>query len=333
MSTSTDLAVEQTRDRQRPRLQVASLAMGLSRVVLLFVLVILGLLISEHFLNIFNVINMVRHAALLALISIGMTLSLLTAGIELSVGSVVALSSVVAAPLLLEERFIEGFLVALLVGLMCGLLNGGMIAYLRIPAFIATYAMMRVARGLALLYTGGKSVYDFAPAYRWIGNGFIWRIPVPVIIALILCVIMYFVLRYTTWGRRVYAVGANPIAARFSGFNVPLLLLTVYAVSGVLSGIAGLVYVAYVNAAEPVIGDQFALDAIAVVVIGGTPFSGGVGGIVQTAVGAVIIAVLNTILNLVNMSSYWQVFAKGAVILMALIFDLILRRYLGQRLK
>lgn len=311
---------------------MATLVLSLSRLILLIVLVIAGMAISEHFLNFHNIVNIIRHSSLLALIAFGMTMAMLTAGIELSVGSVVALSSVVAAPLLLEERFVEGVVIALVIGAICGAVNGGMIAYLRIPAFIATYAMMRVARGLALLYTGGKSVYGFHTDFRRFGSGFIAGIPVPVLVAAFLFIILYFLLRYTTWGRRVYAVGANPIAARFSGFNVPLTLLTVYAVSGVLSGIAGLIYTAYVNAAEPVIGDQFPLDAIAVVVIGGTPFSGGVGGVAHTMAGAVIIAVLNTILNLVNMSSYWQVFAKGAVIIVALVFDLVLRRYLGRRL-
>jgi ribose/xylose/arabinose/galactoside ABC-type transport system permease subunit len=190
--------------------------------------------------------------------------------------------------------------------------------------------MMRVARGLALLYTGGKSQYDFATGFRRLGSGFVAGIPTPVIVAGVLFVVLYLVLRHTTWGRRVYAVGANPIAARFSGFNVRFLLLTVYVAAGVLAGIAGLIYTAYVNAAEPTIGDQFPTDAIAAVVIGGTPFSGGIGGVAQTMAGAIIIAVLNTILNLVNISSYWQVFAKGLVIIVALVFDLLVRRYLGR---
>ncbi len=309
----------------------ATFLMSLSRLVLLGVLIGAGLLINSRFLYFPNVINIVRHACLLALISYGMTLAMLTGGIELSVGSVVALSSCVAAPLWLQGRFIEGTLMAVAVGALIGVVNGSMVAYLRIPAFIATYAMMRVARGLALLYSGGKSVYGFAPGFRRIGSGFVAGVPTPVLVAAFLFVVLYLLLRYTTWGRRVYALGANPIAARFSGFNVPALLLVIYAASGVLSAIAGLVYTAYVNAAEPVIGDEFALDAIAAVVIGGTPFSGGVGGVSNTIVGAIIIAVLNTLLNLINISSYWQVFAKGLVIILALVFDLIVRHYLSRR--
>ena len=327
MSSTPDVVVRRPPHRSWQS-RLMNIMLTFSRLLLLAVLIVIGMFVSEHFLNFYNIVNMIRQASLLALISYGMTMAMLTSGIELSVGSVVALSSVVAAPLLVQNRFIEGIAVALVVGLTCGAINGGLIVYLRIPAFIATYAMMRVARGMALLYSGGKSVYDFDPAFRHLGRGIFLGIPVPVLVMAIVGLLLYFALRYTTWGRQIYVVGANRVVARFSGFNVPVLLLSVYVLSGLLSAIAGLVFVSYVNAAEPVIGEQFPLDAIAVVVIGGTPFSGGVGGIPQTISGALVIAVLNTVLNLVGLSSYWQVFAKGAVIIVALVFDLILRKYL-----
>ena len=284
---------------------------------------------TRNFLTIYNLVNVLRVGSLLAIVSFGMTITMITGGFDLSVGSVAALSSCIAATFLVRGQIIIGSLIGMLVGSLCGFVNGVLISRIGLPHFVSTWGMMNVARGLALAYTGGLSIYGFPRAFRWLGTGFLLGVPAPVILTALIFACLAWVTRRTTFGRSIYAVGANRTAARFSGIPVARTLLEAYLLSGLLSGFAGLIFIARVNAAEPVIGELFPLDAIAASVIGGTPFSGGAGGIAGTLIGAMIIAVLQNGLNLLRVSSYWQVFVSGLVIVLAVIVDMVMRRKAG----
>jgi ribose transport system permease protein len=281
---------------------------------------------TPHFATLANLRNVVLQASLLALISFGMTFALLVEGIDLSVGSVIALAAVVSASLVVKGSILGGLAVGLLVGAACGLFNGVLIGYLSIPPVIATYGMLFIARGLALQFTGGFAIYGFDAKFRWIATGLLCGVPVPIYIAVAVAVLMHLVATRTVWGKNIYAVGTNRVAAQYTGIRVGLVLLLVYLMSGVLSGFAALVYIARLNAAEPIIGDLFALDAIAATVIGGTSFSGGEGGPRGTVIGALIIAVIRNGLNLLKVSSQWQMVAIGAIVLTAVTLDLVAKR-------
>lgn len=318
--------------RARPgwRLPVepGALWFGSTRLIVLLLLVAVISLRFPAYLDPSNLLNVLRQAALLALISYGMTITMITAGLDLSVGSVVALSSVLAAPYLVaaQPRTIEGVAIALASGLAVGLANGLAIALLRVPPFIATYAMMWIARALALLASGGYSVYDLAPSFRWIGTGFLFGVPATLLLALGLFGTLHLLMHNTIFGRWVYALGANPRTAYHTGLPVRRVLIAAYGLSGLLSGIAALVYTARVNAAEPEIGELFPLDAISVAVLGGVPFTGGQGSLLGMLAGALIIAVLSSGLDIWGVSAFWQVFAKGFVIVLAVGLDTLLRR-------
>lgn len=298
----------------------------LSRALVLLLLAALCTIGIPQFRTSYNIINVIRQTSLLAIMSFGMTIAMLSGGLDLSIGSVIAFSSCVAGSFLVHGQNLSGITIGLLVGAASGLATGLAIGLLRLPPFIATWGMMQIARGLALSYTGGYSYYGFHPAFRWLGTGFFLGIPAPVFIGIIVFVFLHWLTRRTVFGRSLYATGSNPEAARASGIPVGMIQVKTYVLSGLLSGLAGLVYAARVNAAEPVIGQLFALDAIAASVIGGTSFRGGEGGVAGTILGAGIIALLQNALNLLGVSSYWQVFVRGVVIVIAVTVDLYARR-------
>lgn len=297
-----------------------------SRLALLAALVALGAAVSPHFLLPQNLFNVLRETGFIALISLGMTLAMLTGGLDLSVGSVVALASCVAASWLVNGRVAAGVAVALAVGLTVGLVNGVSIAWLHLPPFVATYGTMNAARGLALLYTGGYSIFGFPRDFRWVGVGRWLGVPAPFWVTLAVAAVLYLLMHHTVFGRIVYATGANPKAARYAGLPTAGAVVAVYALSGLLSGAAGLVLAARVDAAEPNTGELFPLDAITAAALGGTAFSGGVGSVGGTLVGSVLLAIINNLINLTGVSSYWSVFFKGALVLGALTFDFVVRR-------
>jgi len=296
-----------------------------SRLLVLVTIFIIFSLISSRFCSFQNVINVLRNASLYALLSYGMTLTMITEGLDLSVGSVVAFSSCIGAMFILQGNIVLGVLIALVVGILCGMVNGIFISLFKIPPFIMTYGMMRIARGLALVVTGGLSIYDFPENFRKIGTGFFFSMPIPVIIAFLVGIFLIFFTQFTVIGRSIYSVGDNRTAAKFSGLKVNKIVFLSYALSGLLSGLVGIIYIARINAAEPVIGEDFPLFAIAASVIGGTPFFFFFGGIGGTIIGALIIAVLNNGLNILGLSSHWQVFLNGFIIIMAVIIDLFFR--------
>jgi ribose transport system permease protein len=214
-----------------------------------------------------------------------------------------------------------GVVAAISAGLACGLVNGTLVAYARIPSFIATYGMLWIANGLAYVFMKGEVIYGLPVAYRWIGIGTIFGIPLPIFIGLILLLVLQIILSRTAFGRGVYAIGGNPVAARLSGMPVKPRLVIVYAISGMMASLAGLVVIARTNAADVSLGEEQLLPAIAAVCLGGTSLFGGVGGIVGTAVGAIILSLVLNGMNLLGIKTFWQAGVLGAIILLSVFVD------------
>lgn len=297
-----------------------------TRAAVVAALVILLALASPHFLTSDNLVIILRQAALQFLMSAGLTLVVLTGGIDLSVGAVLGLSACVGAALIAKGLVAAGIAAALVVGLACGLVNGALVAYVGIPAFIATYGMLWVAHGLGYVFMKGEVIHGFAPGFRSLGAGFLGGIPVPVLIAAGLLLVLHVVLHLTRFGRALYAIGGNPAAARLTGMPVKRHLVMVYGLSGVLAAFAGLVVIARVNAADSGTGEELLLTAIAAVCLGGTSLFGGVGGIAGTALGALILALVVNGMNMLNIATFWQAFAMGAIVILAVLADVLFKR-------
>ncbi|MBC7190541.1 ABC transporter permease, partial [Candidatus Aerophobetes bacterium] len=274
-----------------------------------------GMVSSGAFLKIANLLNVLRQISILGLISIGMTFVILTAGIDLSVGAVLGLTSIVLA-LVMPKGMMIAIPVALLCGVGVGLANGVGVTKGGMPPFIVTLGMMSVGRGLALFISKGQ-VIEFANSYfEVLGAGRIkGLIPVPALIFLGMLGLASFFLRNTVFGRNIYAVGANEEAARLSGISIENVKIVVYLLSGLLASIGGLVFASLLSVGVPTGGEGIELDAIAAVIIGGTSLSGGAGGMSGTFAGVLIIGLINNILNLNNISPYIQQLAKGLIIL------------------
>lgn len=283
--------------------------------------------ISPYFLTVSNLLNIAEQTSINAIIAVGMTFVIIAAGIDLSVGSVVALSGVVLASAL--QSTIPAPLAILLglgVGAACGLSNGLLISYGRLPPFIATLGMMSVARGVALFYTDGRPVSGFSPEFRSLATSEFAQIPVPVVLMIVIYALAYLVLNRTKLGRYTYAIGGNEEAASLSGVNTKATKSTIYALCGMLSGLAAVLLTARLNSAQPIAGMMYELDAIAAVVIGGTSLMGGEGKISGTLIGAFIMGVLRNGLNLLGISSFAQQIVIGSVIILAVLVDMALRK-------
>ncbi|MGD2049565.1 MAG: ribose ABC transporter permease [Chloroflexota bacterium] len=289
--------------------------------ILSFLLLCLALtLLSDRFLTANNIVNILRQSTINGIIAVGMTLVILTAGIDLSVGSILALSSVITANMLQTGLPVPvAILIGLGIGAGCGLINGVTITRASVPPFVTTLGMMTIARGFALVYTEGKPITGLPEAFRFIGTGSIGPIPTPIVIAAAAFIIGTILLTRTSLGQFIYAIGNNPVAARYAGISVSLNITFVYVVSGLLSALAGLILIARLDSAQPTAGVAFEFDAIAAVVVGGTSFAGGQGGLGGTLIGVLIIAVLNNGLNLLNISSFYQPVVSGVVIALALL--------------
>ncbi|MGM0420494.1 MAG: ABC transporter permease [Bacillota bacterium] len=278
--------------------------------------------LSDHFLTIPNLLNIVRQVSIMGTMAVGMTMVILSQGIDLSVGSLLAISGAITAGMISGgSSMIVAILAGLAAGSGLGLFNGIMISKAKLPDFIVTLAMMSIARGLTLVYTGGRPISGFEPTFRFIGGGRIGRIPVPVIIFLVIIAAGYFILTRTTFGRYVYAVGGNRQAARLAGINTDRIKIMVYVISGFLAALSGIILTSRLNSAQPTAGVGYELDVIAMVVLGGTSLVGGKGSVTGTLVGALIIGVLNNSLNLLGVASFYQEVAKGVVILIAVLLD------------
>ena len=278
---------------------------------------------SEYFLTIKNLFNVLRQISTNLLLACGMTMVIILGGIDLSVGSVIALSGVIAAGCVSRYGMpiAPSMIVGILIGVIFGLFNGFVISKTTIPPFIVTLATMNIARGLAGVYTGGSPVRVVSKEWQWIGAGYAAGIPVPVIIMAIVFVISLLILNRTKIGRYIYAVGGNDMAARFSGINVSKVKFFVYTYSGIMAGLAGIILGSRMYSGQPTAGEGAEMDAIAAVVVGGTSMAGGSGKLGGTLIGALIIGILNNGLNLMNVNSFWQTVVKGVVILLAVTID------------
>jgi len=292
-----------------------------SRVAGLLLLGALLAALSPHFLTWQNLINVLRQASLQFLLSAGLTLCILTAGIDLSVGAVLGLSACLAAALIVAGSLWWGMLAALAVGAACGLVNGIMVAYVRLPAFIATYGMLWIASGLAFVFMKGQVIHGFPRSFRFIGAGFVGPIPTPILVSLLVFLVLHVMLHYTRLGRAIFAIGGNPVAARLSGMPIQRYLVVVYALSGLLAAFAGLVVIARVNAADSGTGEDLLLASIAAVCLGGTSLFGGYGGIAGTAIGSVILALVLNGMNLLGVKTFWQAFVMGAIVILSVLAD------------
>jgi ribose transport system permease protein len=289
--------------------------------LLVYLVLIIGLsMLSNRFLTSSNQINILRQATINGIISVGMTLVILTAGIDLSVGSVLALSAVIGADILKRGIPVPiAVLAALGVGALAGLANGIIITRGKIPPFIATLGTLTVARGLTLMYTGGQPFTGFPSAFRQIGAGVLGPIPTPIIIALLVFVGVSIILGRTRFGQYIYLLGDNPVAARLAGINIEFVTVMVYVASGLCAALAGLILIARLDSAQPVIGMGYEFNAIAAVVVGGTSFFGGEGTLFGTLLGTLLIETLSNGLNLLNVSPLWEQVVKGLVIALALL--------------
>jgi inositol transport system permease protein len=311
-------------------------------VIFLAVMMLVFAVLEPRFLDPTNLFNVMRQISITGLIALGMTFVILTAGIDLSVGSVLALAGIVAAAVAKgstgnslsldpDEAAGYGWVAALStslgIGLLCGLLQGLAITRLRVPPFVVTLGGLSAFRGLTLWFSGGGPISGFDADMRWWGQGLIGPVPVPVILFLSCAMICHVVLRHTRYGRQVYAVGGNLEAARLSGLPVDRVILSVYVIVGFFAGLAGFVLDARLNSAEAVAGQGYELTVIASVVIGGTSLFGGAGSIAGTVVGATLIGVLVNGLVLNNVSSYIQQVIIGLIIILAVAFD----RYVKSR--
>lgn len=289
--------------------------------VVSFLLLCLALsLLSDRFLTVGNLTNVLRQSTINLIIAIGMTYVILTAGIDLSVGAVLALSTVVTADLLQRGvPILPTVLLGLTLGGVLGMASGLLISRVKVPPFVATLGMMTVARGLALTYTQGRPITGLPDAFRYIGTGYLGPIPMPIIVAAVAFLAGYVLLTRTRMGMYIYALGNNPVAAHYTGIATSKYITFVYILAGALAALAGMILVARLDSAQPTAGISYEFDAIAAVVVGGTSFAGGEGSLMGTLLGVLVISVLNNGLNLLNVSSFYQPVVTGVVIALALL--------------
>jgi ribose transport system permease protein len=283
-------------------------------------------LLNHQFLTVANLTAVALQSSINAIIAIGMTLVIISAGIDLSVGSIAGLASVVAATVMATQGLGLGVATGLAVGLVAGAINGVLIARVGLAPFIVTLGTLALFRGAALVFTNGQPIYAIPEAFRSIFAGSLGPIPTPVIIAIVCALGVDFVLRRTTFGEHIIAIGGNEEAARLCGVAVARVKALIYVIAGALSALGGFVLVARIGAAEPIGGTGYELDAIAATVIGGTSLFGGVGTIGGTLIGALILGGLRNGLTLMNVQSFWQQVASGLVIILAVLIDKLIRR-------
>lgn len=288
----------------------------------LLILCVIFTLLTEHFMSVYNFINIARQCSINLILATGMTFIVLTGGIDLSVGGVMALVGTLIAGFMRDGMAVGmAVTIGLLIGTSTGLLSGFLVTYGKIPAFITTMAMLTISRSLALMYSGGYPITGIPKIYSFIGTGSIGPFPVPVLIAVLVVLFGLFVLKKSIFGRYIYAIGGNESAAVFSGINVNMWKIITYVVHGILTAIAGIVLTARMNSGQPGAASGIELDIIAAVVIGGTSLTGGEGGIFGTLMGALVITVLNNGLVLLNVNPYLQGLIVGCVILVAVFLD------------
>lgn len=301
-------------------------------VVIFLAICILLSIVSPAFATLRNLTNVVRQVSIIGILAMGVTFCIITTGIDLSSGSVLAFVGVIVAslsqtkvvdsqPISVVMPIVFALLIGLAAGALMGFSNGALTAYGKIPPFVATLGMMTVARGAALLYSAGRPIGYLKKSFTFLGAGYFMKIPIPIWVYILVGILSYILLSKSKFGRYVFAIGGNMQAARICGINVEKTLVLVYMYAGVLSAISGILLVARTAAGNPTYGLAYELDAIASTVIGGTSLSGGVGSIPLCVVGAMIIGVLNNGMDLLGVNSYWQQIVKGIIIVVAVVID------------
>lgn len=288
----------------------------------LLLLCIIISIITPRFLNLNNILNVLTQVSVNAIIALGMSFVILTGGIDLSVGSILAITGAIAATLVKGTNSIFiALLAALILGGLIGAANGAVVAKGKIQPFIVTLAAMTIFRGVTYVYTNGTPISGLGKNFTFIGNSRVLGIPFPVIITLIIFIIAWYLINETRFGRYTYALGGNEDSTRLSGINTDRIKILVYMISGIAAALSGIIVTSRIGSASPNAGTGYELDAIAAVVLGGTSLSGGEGTITGTIIGAMIIGVLNNGLNLMNVSPFYQSIVKGLVILLAVLLD------------
>lgn len=289
--------------------------------VLVF-MIVLSTILTDNFMKLSNLVNILKQMAPVMIIACGETMVIISGMTDLSPGAVLALSGCAGIRITQQTgNVLLGALAAVVIGMIAGLINGVAVARFRIPPFIATLAVMNVARGAAYVYTDGKTLYDIG-SFAFFGQGDILGIPAPIVFMLGITVISYVLLKHTPFGRYLYAIGGNEYAASASGIKTKTIKVVVYLLLGALSGFSGVVLCSRLNSGIPACGVNYEFDAIIAAIVGGTSFSGGVGSIGGTVVGCLIISLLNNMMNLMNVQSYWQLIVKGIVIMLAVGVDM-----------
>lgn len=297
-----------------------------SHYIILFLICAVMSVVSDNFLSFSNIISVLRQSSFLVVMSLGMMFAMILGrGNDMSIGAVVAISSCLGAGFLRMSNgpasIVLGFLVAIGSATILGAMNGSMVAYLSLPALLVTYGMSNVLRGVVYGYMNGSVITNLCKAVTFIGAGRIGPIPTPIIIAALFTLLANFILKHTTFGRELYIVGANPEAARFSGIKTRRVVITGFALTGFMAGVAGLMYIGRLGTAEAQIGAEFHLNAIAAAAIGGVSFNGGVANPGGVVAGAIILSLLTNCMNLLNINSNWQGFMNGVIILFAVLLD------------
>lgn len=297
-----------------------------SHYIILFLICAVMSVVSDNFLSFSNIISVLRQSSFLVVMSLGMMFAMILGrGNDMSIGAVVAISSCLGAGFLRMSNgplsIVLGFLVAIGSAVLLGAMNGSMVAYLRLPALLVTYGMSNILRGVVYAYMNGSVITNLCRAVTFIGAGRIGPIPTPIIIAALFTLLANFILKHTTFGRELYIVGANPEAARFSGIKTRRVVITGFALTGFMAGVAGLMYIGRLGTAEAQIGAEFHLNAIAAAAIGGVSFNGGVANPGGVVAGAIILSLLTNCMNLLNISSNWQGFMNGVIIIFAVLLD------------
>lgn len=287
---------------------------------------------TDSFLTTNNLLTVLRQICINAFLAIGMTFVLIIGGIDLTVGAVVGASGV-AAVMFMEAgvAIAPAILLALLFGALIGVINGTIIAFTGMPAFIVTLSLMGTIRGVAFLITDGRSVASNNSIFTTMGNGYLFGVPIPIYILVVVVIIMSVLLYKTKFGRRMYAIGGNATAAQFTGIKIKSITVRVYMISGILSALAGVVLASRMYSGQPNAGLNYEADAIAAAVLGGTSFNGGIGTIGGTIIGALVIGILSNGLNLLHISSYVQMIIKGLVIILAVGFDILKNRKMARQ--
>ncbi len=291
-------------------------------VLILLVICVFATILSPSFLSVTNLFNVFKQITVAGIVGCGMTFVILTGGIDLSVGSILGLSGVLASGVLASTgNTAAAVAVSLIIGIACGAVNGFFVSVCGIPPFISTLGMMTLLRGVILVYTKGSPIPIKVDSYKFFGKGSIAGIPVPVIILIVVFLLAHYILTQTSYGRSVYAVGGNREAARLSGIRVKTSEFLVYTLNGLMCGMAGLILTARLGSAQSTSGTGIEMDAIAAVILGGTSLSGGVGFVLPTVVGAMIMGIIDNILTLMNVNPHATNIVKGAVILIAVLVD------------